>query len=80
MPMKRATFRSSDLVVVGGPYPLPGTTGPVAIGDRVELASGSPELIVVDIDGDRVTAALREAGRESVEEVTLPRICWRRLP
>lgn len=80
MPFNRDTFRPVDLVVVDGPYPLPGTTGPLAIGDRVQLASGSPDLVVVDIVGDLVTAALREDDAVPVEEVTLPRICWRRLP
>lgn len=61
-----------DLVFVA-PAPPPDTT-PLAVGDWCALNSGSPPLLVVDIEGkDAVIVSL-----PSGEEATFPRACVRR--
>jgi hypothetical protein len=47
---------------------------PIAMGSIVRLNSGSPSLLAVDIDGDKVTVAWQAQG--GTEEMTLPEYCF----
>jgi hypothetical protein len=72
---KHAKFDARELVEI----PLTdeekrGTTCPLHIGDRVRLIGGSQSLLVVDIEGDKVTVSLPDG-----DECTCPRVCWVRL-
>jgi hypothetical protein len=62
---------SENLARVMGPEDMPGTHGPLYCGDLVVLNSGGPLLLVVDIDGEQVTASPMDG-----EEMTLPRLCF----
>ena len=48
--MKSGTFKASDLVKL----PRPPMLAKVWPGNRVQLASGGPEMIVMSVDGDQI--------------------------
>jgi hypothetical protein len=74
---KRAAFFSRDLRLVAR---APAPDEPVlTIGDFCELLSGSPELLVVDVNGDMLTVAWRLKCNGKPFEMTIPRACVRRV-
>lgn len=74
--MRKAIFRSDEIRLVARFDP---SMSPLSFGDRVQLNSGGPLGLVVDVVGD---ALLVIAWRESatISESVLPRPCLRRLP
>lgn len=68
--MKYRTIPASVLQKVTDATDVPGAKERLHVGDTVQLNSGGPLLLVLDIDADRVTA-----GRPG-EELTLPRACF----
>jgi hypothetical protein len=51
---------------------------PLFVGNTVHLNSDGPALLVVDVDGDNVTAAWRSKSGKYCEH-TLPAICFHRI-
>jgi hypothetical protein len=75
---RRANFRPHDLRKVGDPPPP--DVPPLVIGDHCTLNSGSPNLLVVDTDGDDLTVAWKDAISGVVAEHLILRACVRRAP
>lgn len=71
--MERALFNSSRLTVIGRASEDVRTQIQVSLGDFVVLNSGSPKMLIVDIEGEMVIAAVRD------KELKLPRPCFTRL-
>jgi hypothetical protein len=66
---RRATFRMSDLIVVGH-----ATHEPIITGDFVRLASGSPLGLVSRVDRDAATVTWLTSPSQQTE---LPWVCLR---
>jgi hypothetical protein len=69
MELQRRAFSSSSLELVTRLEDIPGTRGPLHIGDKVRLNSGGPVMLVVDVKGDHITVATPD------QEYTFPRPC-----
>ena len=69
---KATAFRSADLVLVS--VPPAADNPPLAVGDWCTMNSGSPPMLVVDVEEGRVSVSL-----PSGEEVTMPSACFRRF-
>ena len=72
--MRNGIFKAGDLRLVS-PSP-PEDNPPLRVGEYCKLNSGSPTLLVVDVDGLTVTVGW--GGENSVHEKTIPRACVRR--
>lgn len=79
MTIRKGRFRLSDLRKVADAPPP--DDPPLRIGDRCQLISGSPVLLVVDLDGegddDSLTVSWKDAAGKAVED-KLPRGVLRR--
>lgn len=69
--MKSGKFKASELRKVA---PAPCSGGGLRIGDVVTLNSGGPRMLVVDLNGDRVTVSWKDAAGCAVER-EMPRVC-----
>ncbi len=49
---------------------------PINLGDHVMLNSGGPVMLVVDVEGENVTASWRTGS--GIQEATFPRACVHR--
>lgn len=47
--LRSGSFHESELIKIGGPYPWP---APPIVGDAVELNSGGPRMLILEMDGD----------------------------
>lgn len=73
--MKTQSFKAGDLRLVA--QAPPPDDPPLMMGDVCTLNSGSPPLLVVDLDGDDLVVSWRcDCG---VTESKLPRACVRRV-
>jgi len=77
MPLERTPFDPKRLSLVARADEFQDSREPpLRIGDRVQLNSGGPESLVVDLDNGTVTIAWPN-GKSS--EAVFPRICVHRL-
>ena len=58
MELKRRAFSSSSLELVARMEDISGTREPLLVGDKVRLNSGGPVMLVVDVQGEHITAAV----------------------
>jgi len=78
--IRSGVFRIEDLEVVGSPEDYQDVRDkPLGIGSLVQLNSGGPRLLVVDLDTEgRLTAAWRDASGGE-QEISLPAVCFHRI-
>jgi len=78
MPAKRSSFDSRRLSLVApGVRFQDDREPPLRIGDRVQLNSGGPVALVVDLDGEAITVAWTDAAK--IDESVFPRACIHRM-
>lgn len=69
--LRGMTVNASDLVFVGDGQSLRRPSDPpIGIGSMVILNSGGPEMLVVDVDGDKLTCSWMNGG--VAHETVLP--------
>ena len=77
---QRKFFKAKDLVKIDNSHILDmqARDRPLGIGDVVILNSGGPNMMVVDIEDDRVTTAWTY-GAGKVQEAEWPSVCLHRI-
>lgn len=74
---KRRTIPTDRLVVLAtGESFQCAAEPPIGVGSVVRLNSGSPRLLVVDVDGENVTVAWQTS--DGSQEMTSKRVCFHR--
>jgi len=78
MPLGRAPFDPKHLSLVARADEFQDSREPpLRMGDRVQLNSGGPIALVVDIDGDQITVAWTDNAQ--IDETVFPRLCVHRV-
>ena len=76
--MKSLFFQASELALIAGAQTFQHASEPeLRVGDVVQLNSGSPRMMVVDVEHETITVAWRDENGFPIE-VILPSSCVHR--